>query len=109
MITAATIAPGNRIHHWMIIAINGRRVTARCRCNQIRIVTIEDLLSGVRGSCGCAPPKPEHRRSLALDGNSSTVAIVIGDRADEHHLKRLYRLPLAQSPRRPPPGSAHGE
>jgi hypothetical protein len=59
-----TIVPGDRVHHWMIIAINGRRVTARCRCHQIRIVAVEDLLSGVRTSCGCAPPAPEHRQAL---------------------------------------------
>jgi hypothetical protein len=63
-ITATTIAPGERIHHWTIISVNGRQATARCRYHQVRIVTIEDLLSGVRTSCGCAPPAREHRQAF---------------------------------------------
>jgi len=53
---------GERIHHWQIVAIDGRRVTAQCRCHQIRIVAIDDLLSGIRTSCGCSP-SPGHQRA----------------------------------------------
>jgi hypothetical protein len=60
-----TIMPGDRLHHWRIISVDGRRVTARCRCHQVRIIAVEDLLSGVRSSCGCAPPAREHRGAFS--------------------------------------------
>jgi hypothetical protein len=59
------LAPGERLYHWQIVAVDGRRVTARCHCHQIRIVAIEDLLSGARSSCGCSPPLRGHGQYTA--------------------------------------------
>ena len=39
--------PGAHIHHWQIIAVDGRRCVARCRCHAIRTIATEDLLSGI--------------------------------------------------------------
>jgi hypothetical protein len=58
--TPNSITPGDHIHHWTIIAVDGRRVTAQCKCHQVRIITIEDLFSGVRTSCGCRPAPKEY-------------------------------------------------
>jgi hypothetical protein len=61
----SNIKAGDHLHHWKIIAIDGRRVTAMCVCHQIRIVAIEDLQSGVRTSCGCMPtPRAYNRAAL---------------------------------------------
>jgi hypothetical protein len=59
-----TITPGERVHHWQIIAVDGRRVTAQCRCGQVRIVALDELQSGVRTSCGCLPASAAHQRAV---------------------------------------------
>jgi hypothetical protein len=62
--TTTTIKAGDRLHHWHIISVDGRRATARCRCHQIRIVAIEDLLAGTRTSCGCRPLAPARNKEI---------------------------------------------
>jgi hypothetical protein len=59
-----TLVPGQSLYHWRIVEVDptGKRVTAQCRCGQIRIIAAEDLLSGARRSCGCQPrPSGLHR------------------------------------------------
>ena len=78
MTSASAIQPGAHLYHWLIISVDGRRVTARCRCHEMRTIAIEDLQNGIRTSCGCLPPssptnralreaREEHRRRRAFD------------------------------------------
>jgi hypothetical protein len=59
-----TIEPGQRLFDWQILAVQGRQATCRCRCNQVRIVAIEHLISGVCTSCGCSTPSTAKNRFL---------------------------------------------
>ena len=56
--------PGQRIHHWTIVSVAGRRVTAQCRCKTIRIVTLDALLDGTCSSCGCSTPSLQKLRAV---------------------------------------------
>jgi hypothetical protein len=62
--TAPIPKPGDHLFNWKIITVDGRRVTARCRCHQIRVVVIEDLLSGAVTSCGCGTPSAQKLHAL---------------------------------------------
>jgi hypothetical protein len=69
--------PGQKIHHWTVIAIDGRRATVQCRCRQIRIVAIESLQSGAIKSCGCSQSPEEKRRAIREAANGLTWGDVI--------------------------------
>ena len=59
-----SIKSGEHLFDWQIVSVSGRRVTARCRCHQIRIVAIEDLVSGSITSCGCGTPSAQKLHAL---------------------------------------------
>lgn len=51
------IIPGQQIGHWQILSITGRTALCRCRCKQIRQVSIAALEDGSSVSCRCSPKK----------------------------------------------------
>jgi hypothetical protein len=59
----SNIEPGYRVGHWEVLSTdtNGKRITCRCSCGQIRVVAIDDLRSG---ACRCARPSWEHRAAF---------------------------------------------
>ena len=59
-----TPQPGQKIHHWRVITVDGRRVVASCRCGTIRTVTLDALLDGTCSSCGCSAPTPQRVRAV---------------------------------------------
>ena len=59
-----TIEPGQRLFDWLILAVDGRAVTCRCRCHAVRIITIESLKDGTCTSCGCSTPSAAKNRAV---------------------------------------------
>jgi hypothetical protein len=52
----ATVTTDQAFGHWIVLAVEGRRATCRCRCQTIRIIAVAALLDGsAASSCGCAP------------------------------------------------------
>jgi hypothetical protein len=62
--TSPTLQPGQRVHHWQIVSVNGRRVVAQCRCREIRTITLDSLLSGECSSCGCSTPTEQKVKAI---------------------------------------------
>ena len=61
----SSIAPGQKIHFWTVISSDGKRITVRCRCGEVRIITAEAIQSGTQTSCGCTrsfAPKKQARQ-----------------------------------------------
>ena len=58
----SNLTPGETLFHWRVIEVDptGKRVTAQCRCGQIRVIATADLLAGTRTSCGCRPAPAGH-------------------------------------------------
>jgi hypothetical protein len=65
--TIPTITPGARVHHWLIVAVDGRRATCRCRCGEVRVIALDALADGHCTSCGCSTPTPEKMKALRED------------------------------------------
>jgi hypothetical protein len=62
--TIPSLVPGQRLHHWQIVSIDNRRVTARCRCGEIKTIAVESLIEGHCTSCGCSTPTPAKMQAL---------------------------------------------
>jgi hypothetical protein len=71
----SVISAGQRIGHWLVIVVNGRRATVRCRCGQIREVALDALIDKSSVSCGCSP------LSLPKNNSSRVFRIPLGDRS----------------------------
>jgi hypothetical protein len=69
MTDAITIVPGMRIGNWEILSVDptGKRITCRCRCGVIRVVSLTALESGACRSCGCRPLSPAQRSELRAE------------------------------------------
>lgn len=50
-----TITAGQRVGHWLVIVVNDRRATVRCRCGKINEVALDALIDKSSVSCGCSP------------------------------------------------------
>lgn len=54
MTAAPTIAVGTKIGHWLVLSITGRSALCRCRCKEVRQISIAALEDGSSVSCGCS-------------------------------------------------------
>ena len=61
------ISAGQQIYSWTVIAVNGRAAVVRCRCKEIRTVTVDLLIEGHCTSCGCSTPTPQKMKALRED------------------------------------------
>jgi hypothetical protein len=56
---------GTRIHHWIVVEIQGRRAFCECRCKNRRALFIAALVDGnAPSSCGCSPRTAAENISL---------------------------------------------
>jgi hypothetical protein len=58
-----TIATSAKFGHLVVVSSDklGRRVACECVCRKLCIVSGDDLLQGLRDSCGCQPLTPINR------------------------------------------------
>jgi hypothetical protein len=67
MTDAITIGHDTRINHWTVAALDGRRAVCRCRCGNVRIISVAALKSGESTSCGCMPVSSERAASMRAE------------------------------------------
>lgn len=63
------VEPGFMIHHWTVVAVDGRAAVCRCACGRIKTLSV-DAIEGnsVVPSCGCQPLQRYERALLRGEG-----------------------------------------
>jgi len=79
----SAIAPGAHFGHWLIVAVQGRRATAQCRCGAFRQLPVVSIADGYApSSCGCSARTPAERNAMRRE---------IGEHQQRREQQRLWK------------------